>query len=107
MTALHSTWFVNSTAHMFGDRPYNKKIEPRENYWVSYGAFGEGYHNYHHSFPQDYSTSELGGKLNLTKRFIDFMALLGLAYNLRKASRDVVHKRKLKVMLSSQSVKAD
>lgn len=44
VTSLHSTWFVNSTAHMFGDRPYNEHIEPRENYWVSYGAFGEGYH---------------------------------------------------------------
>lgn len=44
VTSLHSTWFVNSTAHMFGDRPYNEAIESRENYWVSYGAFGEGYH---------------------------------------------------------------
>ena len=97
MTSLHSTWFVNSTAHMFGDRPYNTSIEPRENYWVSYGAFGEGYHNYHHTFPWDYSTSELGGKLNLTKRFIDLMSHFGLAYNLRRASRDLVDKRKDKV----------
>ena len=96
VTSLHSTWFVNSTAHMFGDRPYNLKIEPRENYWVSYGAFGEGYHNYHHTFPHDYSTSELGGKLNLTKRFIDTCALFGLAYNLRVAEKEKVDLRKLK-----------
>ncbi|RWS19081.1 acyl-CoA desaturase-like protein, partial [Leptotrombidium deliense] len=28
---LHITWFVNSAAHLFGDRPYNEKISPREN----------------------------------------------------------------------------
>lgn len=43
VTSLHSTWFVNSTAHMFGHQPYNTAIQPRENVWVSYGAFGEGY----------------------------------------------------------------
>ena len=80
-TNCHCTWFVNSAAHMFGDRPYNVRIQPRENPWVSFGALGEGYHNYHHSFPWDYATSELGMTLNPTKRFIDFMSLIGQAYN--------------------------
>ena len=40
----HSTWFVNSAAHMFGERPYDKSIKPSENVFVSYGALGEGYH---------------------------------------------------------------
>ena len=41
-TSLHCTWFVNSAAHMWGDRPFNTDIEPRENWLVSFGAFGEG-----------------------------------------------------------------
>ena len=41
---LHSTWFVNSAAHMFGDRPYDGVIKPAENIFVSFGALGEGYH---------------------------------------------------------------
>lgn len=39
---LHSTWFVNSAAHLFGDRPYNKKIQPRNNFFVNMVAMGEG-----------------------------------------------------------------
>ena len=50
-TTLHSTWFVNSAAHMFGDQPYNDRIRPVENIYVSFFSAGEGYHNYHHSFP--------------------------------------------------------
>ena len=52
---LHATWNVNSAAHLFGNRPYSVKINPRENKVVSYVSFGEGQHNYHHSWPWDYS----------------------------------------------------
>jgi len=29
IVSLHCTWFVNSAAHMWGDRPYSVKMEPR------------------------------------------------------------------------------
>ena len=38
----HEPSFVNSAAHMFGDRPYNPKIAAAENIHVSIIAFGEG-----------------------------------------------------------------
>lgn len=65
---LHSTWFVNSAAHLWGDKPYDNKIPPSDNKWVSYVTLGEGYHNYHHTFPYDYSTSELPLLPNFSKR---------------------------------------
>ena len=74
---LHFTWLVNSAAHMFGMKPYDVKIGPVENMAVSVLAMGEGFHNYHHTFPYDYSTSEWGPHLNITTAFIDFMAMIG------------------------------
>lgn len=53
---IHDILNFECLAHMFGDQPYNPHISPRENPFVSYGAFGEGFHNYHHSFPWDYKT---------------------------------------------------
>lgn len=44
MFELHSTFFVNSAAHMFGDRPFDSNINPAENPYVTYGCLGEGYH---------------------------------------------------------------
>ena len=55
---LNLTWAVNSVAHLWGTRPYDKESNPAENLLVILGAAGEGHHNYHHSFPHDYSTSE-------------------------------------------------
>jgi len=60
---------------------------------VSILANGEGHHNYHHTFPYDYSTSEWGLSLNLTTGFINTMAWLGQAYDLRSASPATVEAR--------------
>ncbi|KAM4852014.1 acyl-CoA desaturase 1-like [Thomomys bottae] len=87
---LNATWLVNSAAHLYGYRPYDKNIESRENILVSLGAMGEGFHNYHHTFPYDYSASEYRWSLNFTTFFIDCMAALGLAYDLKKVSKAAV-----------------
>ncbi|XP_007260993.3 acyl-CoA desaturase [Astyanax mexicanus] len=90
---LNASWLVNSAAHMWGNRPYDANINPRENRFVTLGAIGEGFHNYHHTFPYDYSTSEFGWKLNFTSCFIDTMCFLGLASDCKRAARSVVQAR--------------
>ena len=45
---LNLTWFVNSAAHMWGTRPYDGRIEPRE-CSIRHLLLGEGFHNFHHT----------------------------------------------------------
>lgn len=53
-----------------------------ENLSVAIAALGEGWHNYHHVFPWDYKTGELGDyTYNLTTAFIDSFAKIGWAYD--------------------------
>ncbi|TSK22749.1 Acyl-CoA desaturase [Bagarius yarrelli] len=87
---LNATWLVNSAAHMWGMRPFDRSINPRENRFVAFSAIGEGYHNYHHTFPYDYATSEFGSVLNITKLFIDTMCYIGLAEDRKKASHETI-----------------
>ncbi len=52
------------------------------------GAIGEGWHNFHHSFPYDYAAGEWGidsGVWNPTKLFLDLMAALGLVTDRKRA----------------------
>merc|ERR1712002_582520 len=93
VAVLHFTWLVNSAAHFYGMKPYDVTIGPTENMAVSVLAMGEGFHNYHHTFPYDYSTSEWGGRFNVTTLFIDAMAAIGQAYDLRKATSHTVKAR--------------
>ena len=83
---LHCTWCVNSVAHLYGYRPYDPEISPSESAFTSFLAMGEGWHNFHHSFPRDYATSEFGifNQYNPTKLFIDACAMVGLAYDLHQ-----------------------
>lgn len=79
---------------MWGMRPYDHKISATENKFVIVGSFGEGYHNYHHTFPWDYATSEYGWTINGSKFFIDCTTWLRLAYDRRRASPEVVLSRR-------------
>ncbi|XP_052890675.1 acyl-CoA Delta-9 desaturase [Anopheles moucheti] len=96
-TTLNIAFFVNSVAHMFGNKPYDKSISPVENLAVAIAAMGEGWHNYHHVFPWDYKTSELGSYLfNVTTGFIDCFARLGWAYERKSVPPEVVARRAAK-----------
>ncbi|KAH9392331.1 suppressor of clathrin deficiency, partial [Tyrophagus putrescentiae] len=92
--SLHITWLVNSWAHSIGNRPYDRSIAPVEasiRHWL----MGEGFHNYHHTFPWDYSASELGPAdvFNPGTAFIEFFQWLGWAWDLKKASPRLIAAR--------------
>ena len=77
---------MNSAAHLWGNRPYDNGIQPVECKLVEIVALGEGYHNYHHIFPFDYSASEMTwlNDINFTTMTIDFLSWLGMVKNRKK-----------------------
>lgn len=93
IVSLNFTWLVNSAAHLYGTRPFDKTIFPVENMVVAFFSVGEGWHNYHHAFPWDYRASELGSPLNVTGFFIDILANMGLIYDRREASSNMIKNR--------------
>ena len=97
MNVLHTTWFINSCAHMFGFRPFNHLIEARDHYLMNSISVGEGYHNFHHAFPFDYRSAEEGTWFNTTKWLIDIGALLGQVYNRKVLPSHLATARKDKI----------
>eukprot|EP00042_Codosiga_hollandica_P042068 m.380809 g.380809 ORF g.380809 m.380809 type:complete len:578 (-) comp56236_c0_seq6:79-1812(-) len=67
MWSFQSTMCVNSLAHMWGERPYNTKISAVQNVIVALITFGEGWHNFHHSFPMDFRCADRWYQWNPTK----------------------------------------
>ncbi|XP_051862801.1 protein suppressor of variegation 3-7-like [Drosophila albomicans] len=91
--SLNFTWSVNSAAHLWGSRPYDKRIMPSENVYVSIISMGEGWHNYHHVFPWDYKAAELGDyKVNFTTMVIDAFSRLGWAWGMKQPSNELVRR---------------
>lgn len=61
---------------------------------VAIVSLGEGWHNYHHVFPTDYKTGELGNYgSNPTTLFIDCMAKIGWAYDLKTVAPEIIKQR--------------
>ena len=77
---LNLTWCINSFAHYSGDKPYNKNLKASNNKLLGILTLGEGWHNYHHSYPKDYRASE-PDKINFTTRFINLTKKMGLSSN--------------------------
>ncbi|CAK5017549.1 unnamed protein product [Meloidogyne enterolobii] len=90
---LHATWFINSAAHTFGYKPYDVAIKATESMLTTLTAWGEGGHNYHHTFPQDYRTSEMLGVFNFSRLFIDFFAKIGWAYDLKTVDEKTIQRQ--------------
>lgn len=71
-----------------------RKMLATESEFVSFFTGGEGYHNYHHVFPWDYKTSESSTPwFSETTTFINLMAKIGWAYDLKSARPELVKKR--------------
>lgn len=72
--------------------------------FVAFFAVGEGWHNYHHAFPWDYRASELGSPLNITGFLIDLLAQVGLTYDRKEATHNMVKNRVLRTGDKSHKV---
>ena len=86
ITAVHhSTFCINSLCHTIGDRPYDSQHTPRDSWICALITFGEGYHNYHHTFQHDYRNGVKWWQFDPTKWSIWLLSKIGLASHLRTA----------------------
>ena len=97
----HGTFFINSLCHMVGGQPYSREHSARDSAIMAVLAFGEGYHNYHHSFPFDYRNGVKAWHFDPAKWMIWAFSKIGLARDLRRAPEAVVLKAKIEVQFES------
>lgn len=86
---LNSTFCINSICHLWGDQPHGGADSSRDSWWVSLLTFGEGYHNYHHTYQSDYRNGPRWYNFDPSKWLIFSLSVLGLATSLRTSSSEV------------------
>jgi len=95
----HTTFMVNSVAHLWGSRPYSEENSARDNGLLAFVTNGEGYHNFHHKFPSDFRNGVRWYQWDPTKWLIASLGLLGLARDLRKTPPAVIAKSRFQINL--------
>jgi stearoyl-CoA desaturase (delta-9 desaturase) len=96
----HTTFMVNSVAHLWGTRPYTEENSARDNPLLAFVTNGEGYHNFHHKFPSDFRNGARWYQWDPTKWLIKSLNLAGLARDLRKTPKALIEKSLLRMKLS-------
>ena len=93
--AHHCTWFINSIAHIWGSKPFSTEHSAVNNFLIALLTFGEGYHNYHHTFAGDYRNGVRWYQFDPPKYLIWLMSKLGLARDLRRINALTIRRRLL------------
>ncbi|KAG0245383.1 hypothetical protein BGW41_000010 [Actinomortierella wolfii] len=94
----HATFCVNSLAHWLGEGPFDDRHSPRDHFITAFVTLGEGYHNFHHQFPQDYRNAIRFYQYDPTKWLIWTCAKLGLASHLKTFPENEIRKGQLQTI---------
>ena len=79
----HGTFLINSAAHIWGTQPYSEENSSRDSFWLAFLTFGEGYHNFHHTFQADYRNGHKWYHMDPSKWWIQSFKYLGLNTDLK------------------------
>ncbi len=82
----HTTWSVNSICHTFGRRAFETNDESRNEWIVGLLAFGEGWHNNHHAFPQNAFHGMRWWQFDLSGLIIRGLETMGLVWDVQRVS---------------------
>ena len=88
----HATFFINSLCHYVGNRPYDYKSSARDSWFVSLFTFGEGYHNFHHTFQWDYRNGVKWFAFDPSKWIIKLLSFVGITYDLKETKEYMIWK---------------
>lgn len=79
----HFTFFINSLCHYWGKQTYTDRNSAKDNYFLAFFTYGEGFHNFHHLFANDYRNGIHWYDFDPSKWTIRTLAFFGFAKNLR------------------------
>ena len=92
----HSTFLVNSVAHLWGKKRYDTKDSSRNNFIVAILTFGEGWHNNHHHYPGSASQGFYWWEIDITYYLLKLLNTFGIIWGMRTISSNIRESNKIK-----------
>ena len=92
----HGTFLINSAAHVWGKQPYSLENTSKDLHFLSLFTFGEGFHNFHHTFQADYRNGHKWYHWDISKWWIKALSWVGITKNLHKVPQQTIESRRMK-----------
>ena len=80
---LHGTLFINSLAHVWGNRRYQTEDQSRNSWFLAIVTLGEGWHNNHHHYPHSTRQGFYWWEFDVTYYGLKVLSWLGIVWDLR------------------------
>ncbi len=93
----HGTFLINSAAHIWGKQPYSEENSSRDSFFLAFLTFGEGYHNFHHTFQADYRNGHKWFHVDPSKWWIKVFNWIGLNSKLKSTPKHSIEVAKLDI----------
>jgi stearoyl-CoA desaturase (delta-9 desaturase) len=97
----HCTFFINSLCHYFGSTPYTDKNSAKDSWYMALFTFGEGYHNFHHLFQNDYRNGVKWYHFDPSKWLIKGLSWFGLASRLKTTPLEKILQARIQMRLKN------
>lgn len=88
---LNMAFFINSSAHYAGKKTHDPDASAGDSWFWALLTNGEGYHNFHHKFPNDYRSGHLFYHWDPSKWLIYALSRMGLAYGLKRTPAQYIN----------------
>ncbi len=89
----HGSFAINSLAHLWGTRRYPTSDDSRNNWFLALLTTGEGWHNNHHHYQSSANQGFRWWEIDVTFYVLRMLQALGLVWDLRRPSREVIEGR--------------
>jgi stearoyl-CoA desaturase (delta-9 desaturase) len=87
----HTTFLVNSAAHVFGRRRYETDDTSRNSLLIALATGGEGWHNNHHHYPASARQGFFWWEIDPTWYFLRVCSWVGIVHDLKRPPARVLH----------------
>lgn len=88
----HSTFAINSLAHVYGSRRYATRDTSRNNFWLAILTMGEGWHNNHHHYQSCVRQGFFWWEIDLSYYIIRTFEIVGIAWDVKQPPASLLHK---------------
>ncbi|RUT01727.1 delta 9 acyl-lipid fatty acid desaturase [Dulcicalothrix desertica PCC 7102] len=92
----HTTFTINSLAHIFGYRSFNTTDSSRNNWFLALITLGEGWHNNHHYYPASERQGFYWWEIDVTHYILKLLSWLRIVWDLKTPPRKVYDLKAIK-----------
>ena len=89
----HSTYAINSLAHIWGSRRYDTGDDSRNNLFLALLTLGEGWHNNHHHYMASARNGFFWWEIDISYYLLRGLEALGLVHDLRVPSERILRRQ--------------